>query len=148
MDRHDAAISDLDRGLELARGSRRTDLRVLRAMALVKVGDHAQAAREANDLSEHEALSPTASYNLACVLALSSAAAGRDAQIPEDGQAVEQYAARAIELLHQARTAGFFQTSANVELLNTDPDLKPLRSRDDFQKLQADLAKQYGTEPE
>lgn len=42
---------------------------------------------------------------------------------------------RAMELLIDARTIGFFQDAANViHLKKTDTDLDPLRERDDFKK--------------
>ena len=49
----------------------------------------------------------------------------------------EHYARRAVELLTQARDRGFFQEPAKRAWLQKNPELEPLRSRDDFQKLLA-----------
>jgi hypothetical protein len=45
-------------------------------------------------------------------------------------------AERAMQWLHGAVAAGY----RNVALMRQDPDLDPLRSRDDFQHLMMDLA--------
>jgi hypothetical protein len=79
--------------------------------------------------------------DLACVYALSSAAAGKDAALPQVGRdrLREQYAARAVELLGKAQAAGFFKNQASVDQLKKDTDLDSVRSRTDFQKLLGDL---------
>jgi hypothetical protein len=78
-------------------------------------------------------------YNIACVFAISSAAAEKDSKLaPADRMRLKaQYADRAVELLHQAVAKGLQNTSA----LTTDPDLALLRSREDFQKLVQELEK-------
>ena len=52
----------------------------------------------------------------------------------------ERYAARAVILLRQAAHAGF----RGHDQFLSDPDLQPLRERDDFRKLLAELAKGSG----
>jgi hypothetical protein len=68
---------------------------------------------------------------------LSSPLAAKDAKLP-DAQRKElanSYADRALEALRQAVTRDY-KDAAN---LKKDPDLDPLRGRDDFQKLLAEL---------
>jgi hypothetical protein len=74
-------------------------------------------------------------YNLACV----RAQLGGLAAVPGSGISVAEGQAeteRAMQWLHRAVAAGY----RNVALMQTDPDLDPLRSRPDFQLLMMDLA--------
>jgi hypothetical protein len=57
----------------------------------------------------------------------------------DQSQFAEQYARRAVDLLRQAQLAGYFDNPASVHRLKKDADLEPLRSRDDFVKLVAEL---------
>jgi hypothetical protein len=41
--------------------------------------------------------------------------------------------------LGHARAAGYFGSQDNIDWLKKDPDLAPLRGREDFQKLLAEL---------
>jgi hypothetical protein len=77
--------------------------------------------------------SPINLYNIACVFSGSSVAAAKDGKLtPADRTRLKaQYADRAMESLHQAVAKGF----QNAAALKSDPDLAPLRSREDFQKL-------------
>lgn len=73
-------------------------------------------------------------FNVACVYALSSAAAKDDANLRE------QFAARAVALLCQAQTSGFFKDPKRVEQLRRETDLDALRQRDDYKKFVAELS--------
>jgi hypothetical protein len=86
-------------------------------------------------------------YNLACLSALSSAAVGKDASLPQADrdQLAERHAAQAVERLGQAQAAGFFKDPAKIEHLKKDADLDPLRSRDDFKKLLKELEEKAKT---
>jgi hypothetical protein len=68
-------------------------------------------------------------YDTACVYALSAAAAKHDAKLSNE------YAARALELLREAVAQGY----KDVAHIKKDKDLDPLRDRDDFKKLMAQL---------
>jgi tetratricopeptide (TPR) repeat protein/tRNA A-37 threonylcarbamoyl transferase component Bud32 len=110
-----------------------------RAAVLARRGQHADAAATAEKLAAHSPIAAPNVYNAACGLAQCAAAAGRS---PEPDLAlVERYAARAVALLGQAQSAGFFKDPAKIELLKTDKDLEPLRARADFQKLADAVAK-------
>ena len=65
-------------------------------------------------------------YDFACVYAVASA------KIADKKQ---EYADRAMELLRQAVKAGYKDAAHMAK----DPDLDPLRDREDFQKLLAEL---------
>jgi hypothetical protein len=84
-----------------------------------------------------------ASYLTARALSLASAAASRDTT--RDAAAreklAEQNAARAVALLLRARSQGFFQGHSEVNLIQKDRELEPLRRRADYQKLLQDLNK-------
>jgi hypothetical protein len=75
-------------------------------------------------------------YNAACVYALLAAA------VKDDAKLRERYAARAIVLLLQAKTAGFFKEPKQIEHFKKDTDLDGLRQRDDYQKFAAELAEE------
>jgi tetratricopeptide (TPR) repeat protein len=130
LGRYRDALADWDRLLELDTGSYRTALRLKRADALVRAGDHARAAAEAEQLATAKDANAAALYNAACLFALSSAAAKDDAAL------VERYGARAVVLLRQAVGKGL----ANVAQILQDGDLESLRRRGDFADLFWDLA--------
>jgi hypothetical protein len=71
-------------------------------------------------------------YNFACVYSLASA---------KDKAKQDEYAQRAVALLRQAVLAGY----KNVAHLKQDSDLDPLRLRDDFKMVLAEIEK--GKEP-
>ena len=74
---------------------------------------------------------------------LSSTAVAANQDVTERKVLAEEYAARAVELLRNARDAGFFQGNQRAAArLAIDPALAPLRDRDDFKRLLAELAKQ------
>jgi hypothetical protein len=100
-------------------------------------GEHAQATAEAETLALQRDLQPGHLYDLACTFSQSSAAADRDRKLPPADRARLQalYAARAVDFLRQAIAAGW----RNPQHLEKDPDMDPLRAREDFQKLRAEL---------
>jgi serine/threonine protein kinase/tetratricopeptide (TPR) repeat protein len=126
-----------DRALELTAGQGRPRLRLLRAMTLAHLGDHRQAAAEANALAASNPAAPATLYDLACVYALCVAAAQQETKRPETERSklAEAYAARALGLLSQAVQQGF----SDPGMLLKDADLNSLRSRPDFQLLLCEL---------
>ena len=99
----------------------------------LRKGDHAGAARLAEEEARATPGLATDRYNAACHLARCVAAAEQDVRLPpaERKAAAEKYARRAVELLAEARKAGV----ATPSMLQTDPDLAPIRARADFQRL-------------
>ena len=118
-------------------------LRLRRAFRLAWAGDHAAAVSQAEkDGGGKEADGP-ALYALACVHALASGAAGSDKGLAADERRrqAERYAARAVELLAQARAKGHFEGAHRLAHFQADADLAALRSRPDFVALAAGLGR-------
>ena len=72
-------------------------------------------------------------YDAACVLSIGSSVVKQDAKLQN------QYAVRAVELLTLAKGQGFFKDAKNVEHMNKDSNIDPLRQRQDYKKLLAEL---------
>jgi tetratricopeptide (TPR) repeat protein len=98
--------------------------------ALVQRKDFAKAVQAAEKLAGL-ADKPGAAYAAACAFALCVPLADKD-------EARDKLAARAIELLKQAVAKGY----NNAAHMKQDTDLDPLRQRDDFKKLLAELDRQ------
>jgi serine/threonine protein kinase/tetratricopeptide (TPR) repeat protein len=113
------------------------NIRIDRATAQAARGDHAQATAEAEALARQGELRSGHLYDLACAYSQASAAAERDSKLaPEEKARLNaRYANRAMEFLQRAVADGY----RYPQMLKTDPDVEPLRTREDFQKLLADL---------
>jgi len=137
--RYDEAVRECDRALALVDdavgdGSTRCEIRLSRAAALLaQTGDHARAAAETEELTRGDKVSGDDLYAATGVLALASAAA------KDDEKRRESYAMQAVALLRRARAANYFGDGGHVEALKTEPDLKALRARQDFQALVKEL---------
>ena len=109
------------------------DARLLRANMLAVRGEHARATDEASAVARQKVVGQVNHYNIACVFAVSSAAAANDGKLaPADRTRLKaQYADRAVDFLRQAVAEGY----QNAPSIKGDPDLASLRSREDFQKL-------------
>jgi hypothetical protein len=81
-------------------------------------------------------------YNAACVYSLAVPLVRKDEKLPAARrmELAKQYGARAVELLHQAVARGF----ALVATIREDPDLAPVRDRDDFKKFLLEMEKKAG----
>jgi serine/threonine protein kinase len=126
LGRHAEAVQDYDRGLALDDGKQKEYFRMERALALAHLNDHAQAAAEAEAVAATPALPAYLLHDAAAVHALCSAAAH------DDGPLAERYASRAVDLLRRAFQKNY---RAIAEEVRKDPNLKVLRSREDFRKL-------------
>jgi hypothetical protein len=110
------------------------------AATLVNLGDHASAAEAAADLARvafdpaGDALKASGFFSRCVPLA------EKDDKLaePQRKELAKSYGDRAIESLRQALAKGY-KDAAKIQ---KDPDLDPLRGRDDFQKLLAGLAKE------
>jgi hypothetical protein len=103
-----------------------------RARGWVQAGKVAEAAADVAALTQGPATPGAVLRDGACVYARAAASA------PE-GEQREAYAGQALALLRRAQAAGFFKERKQVEQVKSTPDLKPLRSRDDFKKFVAEL---------
>jgi serine/threonine-protein kinase len=143
LNRHAEALADWDKALALADGSRRDWLRRDRAFALVRANQVTTAVAEAEALAARGGKMGSFLYDAARIYALAAAATVSKGQppTPEQQRLVEQYAARAVVLLRQAETAGYFQDPAAVENMKRDGDLEALHGRDDYSRLVDDLTR-------
>jgi serine/threonine protein kinase/tetratricopeptide (TPR) repeat protein len=113
-----------------------------------EVGEALRAFQHAVDTFEGlRELGARDSYNLACNLALcipligakegSKGVLDPDAGSKSDRKRRQTYADRAMEVLRRAVRGGF----QNIEILQSDPDLLAIRSRDDFQQIIEEIGK-------
>jgi tetratricopeptide (TPR) repeat protein len=114
-----------------------------RAMALARLGRHAEAVRAADEAGKSHSLTDRDHFVQALVFSLSAAAAGRDSRLPpgKSSKLAEQYAGRAIECLEWIAGNGFFQEPNNVGLL-MDDGFDCLRERPNFKNLIANVGRQ------
>jgi tetratricopeptide (TPR) repeat protein len=119
----------------------RNSLRVM-AECLLGLADHARLATTAEELGGLGYDPATDTYNAACYLCRCVALADKDPQLPETRrkELAQNYADRALALLRQAIVRGY-EDPAHMKKV---PDLQPLRARDDFKKLLADLEARSG----
>jgi tetratricopeptide (TPR) repeat protein/tRNA A-37 threonylcarbamoyl transferase component Bud32 len=113
--------------------SQQPQLYVAQAGVLLNGGKVAAAAADAEALAALKPAAPDNQYKAGCILARCAAAVaprrwftGRTA---EQLAQYEKYAARGVELVGQAAKAGGY-----LDDLRSDPDLKAVRGRADFQK--------------
>ncbi len=108
--------------------------RANRANTLVQKGLVAEAVAEVAELTMHPSWNAGKWYDFACVYSLASA------KIADK----KKYADRAMELLQQAVKSGW----NNAQHTAKDTDLDPLRDREDFKKLLADLERKPAVQQE
>jgi tetratricopeptide (TPR) repeat protein len=106
---------------------------------LLHLGDHAGAAAAADRLAELAVEPANDLYQAAGFLARAVPLAAKDNKLPEAKrkELAKAYADRAMTALRQAVEKGF----KDFAHLKKDADLDPLRERDDFRRLLADLEK-------
>jgi len=115
------------------RGQAERELREV--LALLGVG------QERNPVLEKSADDFAVPFRLACAYSLSASAVRKNNQLPEAERAklAEQRELRAVELLKKACAAA--ARPEERDLLITQPDLVPVRGREDFKQLLAEKAK-------
>jgi serine/threonine protein kinase/tetratricopeptide (TPR) repeat protein len=111
--------------------------RALLARTLVALKQHATAAEAAGQLLDTAVDPARDAYYATCCLSLCVSLAERDEHLgePERRQRALAYGDRAVAALRHAIQNGL----KNAAQLKKDPDLNPLRGRDDFQKLVREL---------
>ena len=130
LDRFSEALKDWDRAIEVDDGRYRQQLRLRRASNLLQMKEYARATADAAAIAEAANATAEDIYNAACVYALSAELTG-----PADTPGPDSHAHEAVLLLRRAVSRGF-KDRAHIE---ADPDLKALRSREDFRKLIEEL---------
>jgi serine/threonine-protein kinase len=116
-----------------------SDTRRVLAATLLELGEHAAAAEAAGDLARVAHDPANDAYKAAGFLSRCVPLAEQDAKLPEPRrkEVARSYGDRAMEVLRQALAKGYKDGAQ----LKKDTDLDPLRGRDDFQKLLAELEK-------
>jgi tetratricopeptide (TPR) repeat protein len=144
LGRHADAVPKWERAIEMADGPKRDALRFTRATTLARSGEYLRAVKEAQAISGSNPSQPGDMYGLAGVNSVASAAAAQDMkQSPANrDRLANNFAADAVQLLTQARNAGYFKNPGQIDHMETDEDLHPLRKRDDFKKLWSEIAKE------
>jgi eukaryotic-like serine/threonine-protein kinase len=101
------------------------------------LSDHARAADAANELARFGHDPANAAYSAAAFLCRCVTLAGKDARLPEArrDELVKGYADRALALLREAVERGY----RDVAHMKRDPDLQPLRAREELRDLLATL---------
>jgi tetratricopeptide (TPR) repeat protein len=126
LKKHAEALKDWDRAIELSSPREQGISRAFRANSLLHAGQIAEAVAEVAELTKLDNWNAGQWYDFACVYAV---AAGNTADKKQ------QYADRAMELLHKAVQAGYKDAAHMAK----DSDLDSLRDREDFKKLMAEL---------
>jgi tetratricopeptide (TPR) repeat protein/tRNA A-37 threonylcarbamoyl transferase component Bud32 len=146
LGRHDAALADLDRAVELADGPDKERLTLGKAQCLARRGDVAaalktQAGMRRDALATPGLLAPgTVEYDEAllyalCARALASSEPDRAATCAE----------KAVALLREADARGFFHDRKAVQVaLDRGDDLEALRDRDEYRRLRAEIEARIG----
>jgi hypothetical protein len=109
----------------------------LLAVTLLALEDHKSAAEAADQLFRSAVDPANDVYNAACLLARCVPLAERDSQLSEAQrkELAQTYANRAMATLRQAVQKGY----KDLARMQQDAGLAPLRSREDYQKLQKEL---------
>src|SRR5262249_25126715 len=126
LEKYAEATKDWDTAIELSPVPERPRLRTSRPKSRLQSGQVVQAVAELAELTQSTNWNAVQWYVFAC---LYSVASGKTADKKQE------YADRAMELLRQAVQAG----CKDAAYMAKDTDLDPLREREDFKKLLAEL---------
>jgi tetratricopeptide (TPR) repeat protein len=135
------ALRDWDKAVPLSEGEDGTAARIARARTLARLGEHARAAAEVEDVAHAKTATAFDLYCSAGVYAAAVAACLREGKPDrqEAGDLAKRYAVRALELLTAAQAAGYFSAPDRRDAFHKDPSFDPLRSRSDFKHWTARL---------
>jgi tetratricopeptide (TPR) repeat protein len=128
------AMKDWDRAIELSPQAEQPWYGGARAVTRILAGQVPEGVAEVAALTKSSHWNPVQWYTFACIYAVASARSADKKQ---------EYANRAMDLLHRAVEAGY----RDAALMAKDTALDPLRGRDDFKKLLAELAKKAVARP-
>lgn len=122
---------------ELVKEPRAKKPQTLLMLALARCGDHAGAAKMAEELVVTPPRNEGDYVQAACGFSLAAGAAGSHADL------AQRYTEKAIACLREARKRGW----RDVETLRIDTDLEPIRNVDAFTALLEEFRQQGGTPP-
>jgi serine/threonine protein kinase len=135
LQKHAEAIKDRDKVVELSPPQERPEFRAARAVSRLRAGQVAEAVAEVAELMKSSNWNARQWYDFACVYAVAS---GKSADKKQE------CADRAMDLLHKAVKAGY----SDAAHMRKDAELDPIRARDDFKQLIAELEKKAPGRPE
>jgi len=143
LNRHDEAVQDYRRTLELSEGERHSNYVNLRPRVLAHLGEHVRATTEAEAIVSAGNVLGSTCRELASVFAQCSGIARNDLALAETAreELVERYATRAVSLLATANDKGYFTRLEQVADLQTSDRLPPILERDDFKKFLIEVEK-------
>ena len=122
------AIEDWNAAIEFSSQPKGTDLLIFRAISQIGVGLTEEVNKEFDELITIPNLGGDVWYKFACAYARES--------IKSPDKKLD-YTDRAIQLLSMAVESGW----KNIDHMAADPDLAPLRERDDYKQLLEKLSK-------
>src|SRR5262249_35065701 len=118
--------------------------RLFLAMNYVRAGQYPLAVEEVEDWMTRAVPTTPPGQLLYCVgvycVALEAVRTDTRLSSSECEARTERFASRAVTLLRKPQEGGYFKDPRHAEVLRTDEDLNPLRGRQDFQKLLAEVA--------
>jgi serine/threonine protein kinase/tetratricopeptide (TPR) repeat protein len=122
---------------DVYRQSYREDFTIL-AECYVGLADRARLAATADELADFGYDPAKDAYDAACYLCRCAGLAAGDSRIAETErkESAKRYADRAVSMLRRAVASGYRDEAQ----MKRDPTLQPLRAREDFKKLLAELA--------
>lgn len=131
---HQKALVDWDSLMEVVGPVEAEKYRIHRVLSLTQIGEHRRAAEDIDKILRRPGISGDERYNCVCALSHVLAAVSKDARLSsaQRKQAEDTHAARALQVLTQLKSEGYFRNSENRKLLKEDEDLTALRARDDF----------------
>ncbi len=135
------ALHDWDKAVPLSEGKDGIAARIARARTLARLGEHARAAAEIENVARAESATAFDLYRSAGVYAAAVAACLREGKPDRQGadDQAKRYTARAPALLAAAQTAGYFSAPDHRDAFHKDASFDPLRSRTDFRDWAARL---------
>ena len=135
------ALRDWDKAVPLSTGEDGRAARIGRARTLARMGEHARAAAEVEEVVGAPSASASDLYRSGGAYAAAIAACLKDGK-PDRTEAdalAQRYATRALELLTSAQAAGYFKVTDHVDAFHKDAIFDALRSRADFREWAARL---------
>jgi tetratricopeptide (TPR) repeat protein len=130
LNMHAEAMKDFNRAIELSQQSELPQFRIAHAYFRLLSGQVTEVTAELPELRKQLGQSADDLYNFAILYSVASSKVAAKKL---------EYANTSMDLLQKAVVAGF----DNITFLKTTPALHPLRDRDDFRKLLADLEAKF-----
>jgi tetratricopeptide (TPR) repeat protein len=137
--RHQEALKDYDRVVELSEGADREYHKGMRTAFIAHTGDYVRACTEADALSHNSNADGDSIYAMARAYAFSVGKANADTarSVAERARLTESLTTKSLALLARLRKAGYFDDAGRLEHLQTTADLNAVRSRSEYQELLA-----------